>query len=163
MERSDFMQALSPLVIGMRAEFDQPTWAAYYLALRDVPAVLLESAVAVMLREPREFFPKVGELRAAAEKQRRVLLAANPHEACAECEGQKGWRSVRVGNIPKVERCPCIARHQAKLKGMGLLEAVSALPGEGERENEPVYPALEQLPANVRQQLGQIADRKALR
>lgn len=163
MERNDFRQVLSPLVLGMRADFDQPTWAVYYAALRDVPAVLLESAVAVMLREPREFFPKVGEIRAACERQRRVLLAANPHEACAECEMSKGWRSVLVGNVPKVERCPCVSRHQAKLKGMGLLEAVTSLPGEAERESEQVYPTLEQLPANVRQQLGTIAGQKVLR
>lgn len=46
---------------------------------------------------------------------------------------------------------------------MGLLDAVSALPGESERENEQVYPTLEQLPAGVRQQLGTIAGQKVLR
>jgi hypothetical protein len=157
------MAALSPLVIGMRAEFDQPTWSVYYAALRDVPAVLLESAVQAMLREPREFFPKVGELRAASEKQRRMLLATMPHEACCECESSKGWRSVLVDGVSRVQRCPCVKRHQEKLKGMGLLESVSALPGEAERESEQVFPTVEQLPANIRKQLGTIAGQKAIR
>jgi hypothetical protein len=162
-ERDDFIGIVSPLVLGMRVDFDKPTWSAYYAALRDVPAVLLENAVSVMLREPREFFPKVGELRAAAERSRRQMLALNPYEACAECEHSRGWRNVLVDGVSKMERCPCRSRHQEKLKGLGLLEAVASLPGEAERESEQVYPSVEQLPADMRQRLGHIAGQKALR
>jgi hypothetical protein len=161
--RDEFVAILSPLVLGMRADFDQPTWSAYFAALRDVHPALLEHAVAGLLREAREFFPKVGELRAACERARRQQLALNPHEACVECEHSRGWRSVRVGEDSRVERCPCVSLHQEKLKGLGLLEAVAALPGEVERESEQVYPTLEQLPADVRQRLGQIAGQKVLR
>lgn len=163
MERDEFAAIVSPLVLGMRAEFDQPTWSAYYAALRDVPAVLLENAVSVMLREPREFFPKVGEFRAVAERSRRQLLALHPHEACVECEHSRGWRQRTVDGVSKMERCPCLARHQVKLKGMGLLEAVTSLPGESAGESEQVFPSVAELPADVRQRLGQIAGQKVLR
>jgi hypothetical protein len=46
---------------------------------------------------------------------------------------------------------------------MGLLEAVAPLPGEAERESEQVFPTLEQLPADVRQRLGEVAGQKVLR
>jgi hypothetical protein len=75
----------------------------------------------------------------------------------------KGWRFVVRDGVSRAERCPCLARHQAKLQSMGLLEAVAPLPGEAERESEQVFPTLEQLPADVRQRLGEVAGQKVLR
>ena len=163
MDRVTFVGLLTPLVLAMRADFDQPTWTAYFRALHDVPAPLLEAVVEAMLREPLEFFPKAGELRARAERQRRLVLAANPHDGCCECEDQRGWRATIVDGVPWVEKCPCLERHKAKLERLGVLAPVAQLKGEATGENEPVYPSMDQLPAPVRSQLTSIAGRKALK
>lgn len=157
------MATLTPLLLAMRTEFDQPSWTVYFKALGDVPAPLLEATVDAMLREPREFFPKVGELRARAERERRVLLLAHPHEACCECEDSKGWRTVLVEGVSRMQRCPCVARHQERLASLGLAAPLAQLAGESVSEGEQVYPTLEQLPANVRQQLVGVARQKVLR
>lgn len=163
MTRDDFKVILEPLVLAMRVDFDVPTWIAYFRALEDVPAALLAHTVDALMREPLEFFPSAPKLRTAAERQRRVLLAAHPYDGCCECEDQRGWRAVLHDGAPKVERCPCVARHQDKLLRMGLAEPITQLPGEETRENEAVYPTLAQLPGPVRQQLTAIAGQKVLK
>lgn len=164
MTKAEFIQILEPLVIAMRAEFDQPTWTAYFRALEDVPAGVLAVSVQTLLREPLAFFPKAGELRATAERQRRVLLAAYPYEGCAECEDQRGFRTVLTeGGQKTVSVCPCKARHHARLSRLGIAEPMAALPGEAGAGDERTYPTLEQLPAAVRTQLLDVAAQKALR
>ena len=164
MQRSEFVEILEPLVLAMRAEFDQPTWTAYFRALEDVPAGVLSVAVQSLLREPLEFFPKAGELRATAERQRRVLLAAYPYDGCAECEDQRGFRTVITdGGQKTVTACPCKERHRSMLARMGVVEPLAALPGESGAGDDRTYPTLEQLPAAVRTQLLDVASQKVLR
>ncbi len=153
---------LTPLALAMRVEFDQPTFRAYHRLLEKVPVRLAELALEQMVREGMRFMPRAPEIANGAEKVRRQQLALHPHEECAECEGQKGWRTVLVAGVSKLEKCPCKARHQEKLAGLGLLEPIAYLPGEAPAEGDPVYPTLEQLPAGVRQQLESVAKRKAI-
>jgi hypothetical protein len=162
MTRDVFAAMLEPLVLAMRAEFDGPTWAAYYRVLGDVPASVLSATVDAAMREPLEFFPKAGELRAKAERQRRMLLALRPHEACCECEDSKGWRRRLVDGRLFSERCPCVKRHQAHLEELGLLTAIAQLPNEEGAGDEAVYPTAEQLPATLQSRLKQIAGDKAM-
>lgn len=128
MQRPEFVAILSPLVLAMRADFDTPTWAAYFQALQDVPARLLQATVDAMLREARAFFPKAGELRAGAERARQALIAAHPYDGCIECEYSKGWRPVLVAGQATVERCPCRQRHLEKLADLGVGDQPLALP-----------------------------------
>lgn len=164
MTREEFRAVLSPLVLAMRAEFDAPTWTAYYQALEDVPVGVLQLSVQTLMREPLAFFPKAGEFRAMAEKQRRVLLAAYPYDGCVECEGQRGFRTVLGTEGQKtVEACPCKARHRQHLERLGLAAPLVALPNEAGVGDVAEYPSLEQLPATVRQQLVDVAAQKVLR
>lgn len=163
MEHGEFVAILTPLVLAMRAEFDQPTWGAYHRALQDVPESVLALAVDSAMREPREFFPKAGELRAMCERQRRYLLAANRYEGCVDCEDSKGWRATLIAGVPKVEKCPCSERYKAKLETMGLLAAISPLPGETTGESEQVFLTLEQLPQPIQERLRLVAGQKVLR
>lgn len=162
MTHEEFVGILAPLVLAMRAEFDAPTWQAYFRVLRDVPPGLLDAAVDVLMREPREFFPKAGELRAACERQRRVFLAGHRYDGCASCEQSKGWRTVLVDGLPRAEKCPCLTVHKAKLAGLGLLEPISALPGEAAGEDDGVYPTMDQLPTAVQQRVKLLAEQKVL-
>lgn len=164
MTRDEFRAILTPLVLAMRADFDVPTWAAYYQTLHDVPAEVLEAMVAQVQREPREFFPKAGELRAACERTRRQILALDPWSPCVECEDQPGWRAVLdAAGTPRVQRCPCKVRYQSRFEARGLWDALSPLPGEVGAGDERLFPTLEQLPTPVREQLTTIAGQKVLR
>lgn len=162
--RREFGVILEPFRLAMRADLDAPTLAAYFRVLETVPAVLFEAAVNDYLSQPLEFFPKAPELRAACEVQRRRQLALFPYEACIECEDQKGWRSVKgPDGYERLERCPCRGRYQEALAARGLLDGISALPGEAEAQGEQVYPTAEQLPAALRSQLLATVRQKVMR
>lgn len=163
MTLQDCTAILAPLALAMRADLDEPTFRAYYRALEDVPVQLLEAAVTATMREPRDFFPKAGELRGLCELTRRRLLARHPWTPCIECENSPRWREVQFPDGVRVEKCPCVARHQASLKDSGLLEPVSALPGEAGAGDEAVYPTLAQLPAPLQPQLRDVTRQKAMR
>src|SRR5688572_24424023 len=136
----------------MRTDMDVPTWTAYHRAFHDVPAALLAQVVDRLIIEPRQFFPKAGELRAECEKQRRAVLAMHPYDGCAECEHSRGFREIRsASGQTTVEPCPCRQRHRTKLERLGVAAALASLPGEVEGESEQVYPTAEQLPAPLRQ------------
>lgn len=156
---------LIPVALALRAEFDGPTQRAYQRVLNNVPANLVVVGLEQLLDAAPRFMPNATELQAAAEKARRQMLAANPYEGCAECETQRGWRTlVTEGGQKTVTPCPCKARHQRKLTRLGLMEKVADLPGEaGVGENETVYPTLEQLPESIRQRIEAMATQKALR
>ena len=164
MTRVELVASLEPLAQALRTDIDAPTWTAYYRALRDVPASLLESVVEDYFRQPLVFFPKATEIRAACEKHRRAVLALNPYEGCVECEHSRGFRQVTSssGQVT-VEPCPCRGRHRARLEALGVADALVALPGEAEAQSEQVYPTVEQLPAPIRAQLERVAGQKVLR
>ena len=114
MERTDFVAILSPLVVTMRAQFDQPTWGAYYRALSDVPSSLLAAAVDRAVKSAR-FMPKPGELREWAEEARQKAIQALGAPGCAMCEDSKGFVSVTGSDgITRMERCGCFKRLQEK-------------------------------------------------
>lgn len=163
MTRVEFGVIIEPFRLAMRADLDAPTLAAYFRVLADVPAVLLEQAVAEYLRQPLEFFPKAPEMRAACELQRRRQLALVPYEGCVDCEGQKGWRDVKVDGYTRMERCPCRGRYQEALSARGLLEGIAQLPGEAEPQGEAHYPTVEQLPADLRTRLLETVRQKVMR
>lgn len=163
MERDEFVAILSPLLLALRCEFDKPTWSAYYAALKDIQAPLFERTVATLMREALSFVPKAGELRAHAERHRRAIVAAHPHDGCVECEDTKGWRAVEADGVRRLQRCPCVARYQAQLARIGAGEVLTSLPGEETGENDVVYPSLDQLSPQMRQSLAALSSRKVLR
>ena len=126
MTRDEFRAILGPLVLTLRAEFDAPTWTAYYRALEDVPGRLLVSAVDRAIKSAT-FMPKPGELRTLAEEARKALLQMHPYTGCADCEAAIGWRP-RLDAPNTVERCPCHARHQQQLTELGVTREPLALP-----------------------------------
>lgn len=134
MTRAEFFAIVSPLALAMRTELDRPTLAAYFRTLEDVSAPLFAAAVERLSKSKLEFFPKAGELRAAAEGERKKLLEAHPFEACVECEDQPGWREVKDANgVARLQRCPCRESYLARLDALGAgrpLLAAMATGGE---------------------------------
>lgn len=159
--------ALTGLAFEFGQALDKDTYRAYHRTLGGIHASVFNEACRQIAVAPRTQyqarFPPPHELRMAAEKARRMLLAANPHEACTECADQKGWRTVLLNGQSRVERCPCVERHQRHLSGRGLLTPILALPGEDEPQTEQYYPKMAQLPADVRKRLEPIVERKQLR
>jgi hypothetical protein len=156
---------LTPLALALRAEMDVPTYRAYHRMLKDVPVVLADAALTELGTSGLRFMPSAPEILAASERVRRRLLAAHPYEGCAECEHQRGYRSILLeGRQKTVEECPCKGRHLERLAGMGIVEPCAQLPGEaGVGENEQVYPTMAQLPEHLKRQIAAVAGQKVLR
>lgn len=156
---------LIPLALAMRADFDGPTQRAYAQVLEKVPAHLVAAAVEQLKLTGLRFFPAATDLQTAAERARRQHLALNAWTPCCECEDSPKWRKVTESDgVQRMEKCPCVKRHQEQLASYGLLEPLSTLPGEaGVGENEPIYPTVAQLPAAIRGELEHIAGRKLLK
>lgn len=156
---------LIPLALAMRAEFDGPTQRSYAQVLSNVPAYVAQAALEQLKTTGLRFFPAATDIQAAAEKTRRQLLAVQAWTPCCECEDSPRWRkAVDPDGVTRMEKCPCVGRHQQALAERGLLAPIAALPGEaGVGENEPIFPTLAQLPAPIRQQLTEVAERKLLK
>lgn len=152
---------LTPIALAYRADMDGPTFRAYHRVLKDVPVALAVAALEALESNGSPFMPNAPMILAASETSRRQLLAAHPYDGCADCEGQRGYRTViTAGRQNTVERCPCRARHEAKLASLGLREPLALLPGESGPEGETAYPTLEQLPANLRARIESVASQK---
>jgi hypothetical protein len=160
----EVVEVITPMALALRVQLDVPTFRAYHLYLKDVPVGVAALALENLSRTGLTFMPTAPEIRSASEKARRQQLALNPWSACAECESQAGWRTITDGRgDTRVERCPCKKRHQERIAGLGLLDAIAALPGEAEKESEQVFPTVQQLPEHLRKQVTAAAARKALR
>lgn len=154
---------LTPLALALRAEMDDASYRVYHRVLKDVPIRLMELAIESMLDSGAEFMPGAPKLKAECEKFRRQWLAANPHEACAECEGQRGFRTIlgRSGQSV-VERCPCVSRYHAKLEELGMRAALALMPAE-ERIETVDGPSLDSLPSDLQARVRNIASAKVMR
>jgi hypothetical protein len=122
---------LTPLVLALGAEMDQPTFRAYHRVLEDVPTNLLQAAVDHASRTAR-FFPRAPELRALAEQARRRLSDLQPFQACAQCAS--GWVEREVDGVPRMVRCACWQAHQQRLSQAGVSLTPLALPAGDEAE-----------------------------
>lgn len=127
MDRAEFRTVLEPLVLALRADFDLPTWTVYFRALEDVPLPLLMGAID-RAAKTATFMPKPGELRAFAEGERQALIKAHPWTPCCECEDHPRFQKQLVDGVERLARCPCLARHQAKLAELGVGSTPLALP-----------------------------------
>ena len=160
--------ALTGLAFEFGQALDETAYRAYHRALGGIHyGVFTEACRQVALTPRGQYmarFPPPVELRVAAEKARRQMLALVPYDGCSDCEHSKGWRTV-IGKDGRdaVEVCPCRARHREMLADRGLNLAIVPLEGEQTRENEPVYPTADQLPAPIRQRLEGITKQKVLR
>lgn len=155
---------LTPLALALRVDMDVPTYRAYAKVLKDVPVQLADHALTELSASGLRFMPSAPEILTASEKARRRLLAQYPYTGCAECEEQRGYRSV-LGSSgqPTVEPCPCKNRWLERLGRMGAREPLALLPGEASTTGEQVYPTLDQLPAPLRQQIAAVAAQKVLK
>jgi len=127
MTRPEFIAIVQPLVSAFRMDMDIPGWTAYFRALEDVPAQLLEAAVSRALKGSTQFFPKPGELRQYAEESRKALLAAQPFEHCESCSAD-GWTSVTVDGVSRMMRCSCWHVHQQRIAQLGVGHVPLMLP-----------------------------------
>ena len=133
MDRAELVRILAPMMMIYNQKVPEPVWTTYHKALQDVPTPLLEAAVDAAMRRDDRFVPKPGELLRMAEQCRQALLASHPYDGCAECEMQKGWRTIiSEKGVRTVEPCPCRERYKMKLARLGagneplaLLEAES--------------------------------------
>lgn len=161
----EMLAVVIPVALAMRAEFDGPTQRAYYRVLRDVAPGLLESALEGLGPSGATFLWTAPEMLHACERRRRQMLALHPWEPCAECEDFPGYRKVMTGGVQQEtrEKCPCKARHKARLAEYGLATPLAELPAEAWAGDEKVYPTVDKLPETLRKQVEQVAARKQLR
>ncbi len=131
----DFAMALAMLAEGFGERNLTPVRIeAYHRSLQDVPIMLLNAAVNRLLKEvnSEQFrhskLPLPGDVRLAAEKCRRELIAAHPYEGCVDCEDRKGWQEVMFDGVKRMRRCPCLERHRLMLEGLGATATPLALP-----------------------------------
>lgn len=109
--------AIAMLTEAFRVRDVTPVMVKVYdQALQKVPVPLLEP-MARRAIETRQFFPRPAELLLDAEAVRKELIAAHAYDGCAQCEMSVGWLA---SGDKAVTRCPCFARHQAKLAGLGV-------------------------------------------
>ena len=134
MSARDRGMAIAMLVeaFGLK-DFTATRVRVYDKALEAVPVQLLEP-MAQRAIQTRSFFPKPSELLADAEAVRVELLAANPYDGCEECEHSRGWRSVVIDGVPRVQRCDCWQWYQARIANLGLSGEPLALPPARERQ-----------------------------
>jgi hypothetical protein len=164
MTLEETVAVLTPLALALRVDLDVPTFKAYHKQLEKVAVQLVDGALTDLSESGLRFMPTAFEIKNAAEKKRRQLLAAHPYDGCADCDGHLGFRHIIGGNgQPVVEKCPCKARWQQRLAGMGALEPIAFLPGESVNESEQVYPTIDQLPAHLRKQIAAVVGQKVLR
>lgn len=131
-QRAAFVAVLLPLAQAMRVDVDAATWAVYARALQDVPHRLLSETVDRLIREPRQFFPKAGELRAECERQRQAWLLARPWSPCELCAESPGYLETTDGSgVVRLARCACWRAHQAAISEAGMGTAL-ALPSPRE-------------------------------
>lgn len=155
---------LTPLALALRTDLDAPTFRAYHKHLADVPVGLADAALTDLSAGGLRFMPTAPEIKHAAERKRRQLVATHPYDGCIECEDQKGYRTVLGADGQKtVQPCPCKRRYLEQLDRGGLRQPLAVLPAEGWAGDEQVYPTVEQLPAPLRAQLQQAVNRKVLR
>jgi len=164
MTLDETVDLLTPLALAMRAPLGVPTFKAYHAVLKNVPMPLAAAALDQLTASGLRFFPSAPEIQAASERVRRQQLALQPWTPCCECEDTPRWRAAEIDGVTRMERCPCVGRHQAVLAERGLLEPIAMLPGEaGVGENEQAYPDVQQIPESVRLRLQAIAGQKVLR
>ena len=155
---------LAPLALAMRVDLDGPTFRAYHRLLEKVPESLAAAALEGLTQAGLTFFPTAPAIQLAAEKYRRQQLARHPWTGCIDCEDQRGYRTIIGSSGQKtVTACPCKARHQDRLAGMGLLEPIAVLPSEAGAGDATVYPDVVQLPEVHQAKLRQIAAAKVMR
>lgn len=133
MSERDRGMAIAMLAEAFSVKADNLTPARiriYDKALEKVPVPCLPPMVerVVATRKPRwGDLPAVSELLEDAEAVRLELRAALAYDGCIYCEGHKGF--MAVPDRPRdVERCPCFARHQAKVAALGVGSEPLALP-----------------------------------
>jgi len=135
---------LAPLVAAARPrEFADKDVArdqakAFLMALKDVPADVLEEAIANTMVEGVKWMPKPGDLReacaAVVDGRRRVAArkAKALAEDCAQCGGSQ-WETVVIDGVERVQRCRCFA---LGLELMAGVEARLSLPPARSSEGE---------------------------
>ena len=157
-------ELLTPLALAMRVQMGVPSFKAYHAILANIPFVVAQAGLDQLAQTGLRFFPTAPEIQAAAEKARRQLLALHAWEPCCECEDSPRWRTVEIDGVQRLERCPCVKRHENLLADKGLLTPIALLPGEADLRDDPTaYPTVEQIPTGIRAQLAQISERKLIR
>lgn len=171
-EIRDFARLLVTLAETMGEQKLSPVRIeAYHRNLQDVPIPLLALTVDRMIQQIGSdsfrwtALPPVADIRKWAEIVRREEIPKHAISACVECDSTR-WRPVLVDGVSRVQRCPCLTRHQSKLEGLGLpMKALTAAPvTRDEPEPEPrAYPTRDQLPGEIQSALDHVRARKVLR
>lgn len=144
---------------------------AYHRNLQDVPIPLLALTVDRMIQTIGSdsfrwtALPPVKDIRVVAETIRCELRGKHAWTPCIECQDSPRWREVTLPDGVKMERCPCVARHLAKLTQMGLTEQPLAMLPVAERDEAPVedYPTRRQLPEPLQDRFSAVTGRKEIR
>lgn len=133
MRRDELATLLHPLALRCGGPFPQPVISKYYRAVQHLSSDVVTTAIDSAVRMDPRYVPSPSELRDMAERHRKALQTAVPYDGCAECEGQKGYRTIiSERGVRTVEPCPCRERYKLKLARLGagneplaLLEAES--------------------------------------
>jgi len=121
-QRLAIIDALLPLALTVKGDWDVANQVAYARALAGVSVPLLYRAVDLMMQNPEMvWMPSVPEIRGYVERAEREVRAAHPYEGCVDCEDSRGWVTVKdVAGVPRQTPCPCRRRHRAKLAELGV-------------------------------------------
>jgi hypothetical protein len=127
---TDVDTQIANLCVVFNREFDDAIADLYTRALEDIPAPLLEAAVARAIRG-RRFMPTVAELRQDAEACRQELSTRLPFVPCVACRSRwPGWIVVvDPAGVSRETRCDCWLAHQALLAGRGYTGTPVFRPG----------------------------------
>jgi hypothetical protein len=101
--------------------------------LGKIPPALIEPAVMHTINtrtsKCKDWLPSNAELLSDAETVRKQLFAAHEWTPCAECESTPRFRPhLGTDGISRMERCPCVVRHQQMLTDMGVTSQPIAVP-----------------------------------
>jgi hypothetical protein len=130
--RERFALMLAPLIAASRtkdyetkerATVQLHTWM---LSMREVPAAVLEEAIASLVNAGVKFMPKPGELKAECAKVMATKRKAAAALHLESCDHSSQW----VDGPNGLERCPCWKRAQQAMADVG--QAIALPPSREE-------------------------------
>lgn len=133
----EFKKLITPLAVQLGAEYDLPTWRLFHRSVQEIPIPLFAAAIEEA-GKTRSKMPSAAQLRDLAEASRQALIAAHPYDGCIDCEDSKGWLTVTVDGVQRMQRCPCRHRYQARLEGLGVTCQPLSLPAGRESDLEKI-------------------------
>lgn len=130
MTYDEFAQAIASLAMQLGAEWDGPTWRAYYRSLMRDPQPSRTLVLAAIDRAgaTRTKFPSAAQLRELAESERADILAANPYRKCEACNYTGFIEAPDDHGVKRASRCTCWLAYQQQIAALNIGPALTDAP-----------------------------------